>query len=283
MVARVDVKLGNMERQLFLRSLIGVASVAAVPAGVLAGTAAPPTSLGSLFEALPRPKAGDWVRLVMGSGVDYQKQIGAAVETTQHGDLLYYETQVGTPGGSCNPNTMKRTYLSGSRFTSLFDRTPVLADVANSGTTLTRWSDIGGGQSQAEMDAKLQLLDANYLYDERPLRVISTRSETLPLPASGPYSGSAESGRGPLHPVATTHVVAEFARPHDSKHRLTRVELWTSPALPFGVAKFRAYARDLAPFELRLFSFGRRFKTDLAMSLETIRSITPDGTYVQTS
>lgn len=273
-----------MRRLLFVRSLLGIAGAVVLPGGASAAeSVAKTTSLATLFDALPRPRAGEWVRLIMGSGVDYQKQIGAAVESTQHGDLLYYETQVGTPGGSCNPNTMKRTYLSGSRFASLFDRTRVLADVANSGTTLTRWSDIGGGQTQAAMDANLQLLDATYLYDERPLHVSSTRRETMMLPTSGTYSGSAESSRGALHPLATTHVVAEFAPSRDPKRRLTRIELWTSPAVPFGVVKFRAYAKDLAPFELRLYSFGTRFKTDLAMSLETIRSITPDGTYVQTS
>ncbi|GAC1403523.1 MAG: hypothetical protein NVSMB64_05410 [Candidatus Velthaea sp.] len=271
-----------MKRQLFVRTLLGLTAAATLPSRAFAAGKIS-TTQRSLFDALPRPRAGQWVRLIMGSGVDYQKQIGAAVESTEHGDLLYYETQVGTPGGSCNPNTMKRTYLSGSRFASLFDRTNVLADVANSGTTLTRWSDIGGGQTQAAMDAKLQLLDASYLYDERPLRVVSTTAETLMLPSGGSYSGSADSSRGRLHPIATTHIVGEFAGSGDAKHRLTRIELWTSPAVPFGVAKYRAYAREMAPFELRLYSFGTRFKTDLAMSLETIRSITPSGTYIQTS
>ena len=241
------------------------------------------TTQSALFDALPRPKAGQWVRLVMGSGVDYQKQIGAASESTEHGDLLYYETQVGTPGGSCNPNTMKRTYLRGATFASLFAQTQVLADVANSGTTLTRWSDIDGGQTQERMDSKLQLLDEAYLYDDRPMHVVSTTAETLHLPASSRYSGSAESIRGQLRAHQTTHTVAEFSPPYDVKHKLTRVELWTTPDVPFGVAKYRAVGKGVEPFELRLYSYGTGFKTDLAMSLQTIRSVTPDGTFVRTS
>jgi len=83
--------------------------------------------------------------------------------------------------------------------------------------------------------------------------------------------------------MQTTHIVAAFAPPHGAKQRLTRIELWTTPSVPFGVVKYRAFAKDLDPFELRLYAYGSRFKTDLAMSLETIRSITPDGTHVQTS
>ncbi len=47
---------------------------------------------------------------------------------------------------------------------------------------------------------------------------------------------------------------------------------------PFGVARDRGSLRDLDPVELHLFSYGGAFKTDLAMSLETIRRMTPDGT-----
>ncbi|GAC1408049.1 MAG: hypothetical protein NVSMB64_15740 [Candidatus Velthaea sp.] len=273
-----------MQRRSFLNSALGAVALAALPIESLAELAAGrSTTQTALFAALPRPQTGHWVRLIMGAGVDYQKQIGAATEATEHGDLRYFETQVGTPGGSCNPNTMKRSYIRGA-FPSLFERTPVVANVANSGTTLTRWSDTSGGQTVvAPTDAKLQLLDATYLYDERPLRIVSVEPTTVQLPASGSYMGSADAARGRLRAVKATHVVGEFARSTDPKHRLTRIELWTTPEVPFGVVKYRAVAKDLDPFELRLYAFGTRFKTDLAMSLETIRSITPDGTYIQTS
>jgi len=272
-----------MDRRRFLDCAFAGAGTTGIWAALLAPAVAGVTTQRALFAALPRPKPGDWVRFVMGSGVEYQKQVGAGSEVTEHGALMYYETQVGTPGGSCNPNTMKRTYLRGSSFTSLFDRAPVLADVANSGTTLTRWSDVGGGQTQSPTDARLQLLDALYLYDERPLHVVASNGETLALPASAPYGGSENSSRGKLRSTATTHLVAEFAPPYDARHKLARIELWTSPAVPFGVARYRAIAHGSEPFELRLYSFGTRFKTDLAMSLETIRSLTPDGTHIQTT
>ena len=274
-----------MNRRQFALGTIAAAAATAVPFEAFAASfmLGGSTTQRSLVDALPQPAHGQWVRLILGSGVEYQKQIGAVTEATEHGDLLYYETQVGTPGGSCNPNTMKRTYLQGKKFTSLFDQAPVAAAVANSGTTLTRWADLHGGQTQAGRDATLQLLDTAYLYDDRPMHVVSTNRETVKLPASTAYSGSADSNRGALHAIETTHTVAEFAGPYDAKHRLTRVEFWTTPAVPFGVVKYRAIVRDADPFDLRVYSYGTHFKTDLAMSLETIRNITPDGTYIQTS
>ncbi|MBD5654284.1 MAG: hypothetical protein IAI50_03770 [Candidatus Eremiobacteraeota bacterium] len=273
-----------MKRRLFLDATLAATAVSAVPLDAFAGfIAARTTTQKALFDALPRAKPGQWVRLIMGSGVVYQKQIGAATESTSHGELLYFETQVGTPGGSCNPNTMKRTYLSGSRFPSLLDQSPVQANVANSGTTLTRWSDAGSGQTIVQADSHLRILDAKYLYDDRPLRIVSSKAETVDLPGGSAYSGSAESGRGKLQPMPTTHIVAEFSPPYDERHELTRIELWTTPNVPLGVVKYRAIAKDHEPFELRLFSYGTRFKSDLAMSLQTIRSITPDGTYIETS
>lgn len=273
-----------MDRRSFLGSTLTAAAVATLSSGAFAASAdSARRDQEALFASLPRPKSGQWVRLIMGSGVDYQKQIGTATEATQHGELLYLETQVGTPGGSCNPNTMKRTYLGAPHFPSLLDRTAVVANVANSGTTLTRWSDVSGGQPVAAQDSKLQLLDASYLYDDRPLRIVSQKSVTLPVPVGAVYSGSGESPAPKTIPLSTTHTVATFAPPYDAKHRLTHIELWTTPVVPFGVVKLRAIANDLDPFELRLYAYGTHFKTDLAMSLETIRSITPSGTYVQTS
>jgi len=147
-----------MQRHFFLKSVIGVAALTARPFDALAAlTPGGTTTQAALFALLPRPKSGNWVRLIMGAGVEYQKQIGAATESTEHGELRYLETQVGVPGGSCNPNTMKRTYLSASTFPSLFEQTPVLANVANSGTTLTRWADTSGGQTGTPMDAKLRM------------------------------------------------------------------------------------------------------------------------------
>jgi hypothetical protein len=203
-----------MNRRSFLRSSMGVAALVALPYEALANSfmLAGTTTQQSLFDALPRPKAGQWVRLVLGSGVQYQKQIGAVSEATEHGDLLYYETQVGTPGGSCNPNTMKRTYLQGSKFTSLIDRTPVAAAVANSGTTLTRWADLQGGQTQARSDAKLELLDTPYLYDERPSsRLKEKHCFCLPAAsttdratrAAGPCTPKKRRTRSPNSPLRT--------------------------------------------------------------------------------
>ncbi len=273
-----------MRRRTFLESSFAAATLGATPIRASsAGIVTSHVTQASLFAALTRPTSGAWVRYIMGAGVSYQKQIGTATEIAERGQLIYLETQVGTPGGSCNPNTMKRTYLAAKAFPSLVDRTRVVANVANSGTTLTRWADLSGGQTVLAQDATLQLLDAAYLYDDRPLRVVASTKAMLEVPGALAYAGSEDSRAGKPRAIATRHIVAEFHPSDDAKHRLTKIELWTTPDVPFGVVKYRAYARDLDPFELRLYAYGTRFKTDLAMSLETIRSITPSGTYVQTN
>ncbi len=260
--------LTDMKRRAVLASLAGTALAAGTPLGALAGlVAARRTTQRALFDALPRPKVGDWMRIIMGSGVDYQKQIGVGSETTQTGDVLYVETQIGVPGGSCNPNTMKRVYLREPRIGSFFAEMPVLANVADSGTILSRWGDIGGGQTQTPDSARLRLFDAAYLYDDRPLTVTALRREMLKLPF-----GTRE----------TVHVVATFAPPASSKHRLTRIELWSTPDVPFGLAKYRAIAAGLEPFEAHVFSHGTKFQPALAMKLDSVRAITPDGTHIQT-
>jgi hypothetical protein len=257
-----------MNRRSFAVSVAGAALAAAAPCGVFAELlAAKVTTQNALFDALPRPSAGEWVRLIMGSGVAYQKQIGLATETTESGVLHYVETQIGIPGGSCNPNTMKRVYLEGG-FGSLMAQPAVLANVADSGTILTRWGDVGGGQTQVPSEAHLRLLDLAYLYDDRPVRVVSSAPATLTMPFGA---------------LATTHVVGEFVHAYDAKHRLARIELWTAPGVPFGVAKYRATREDGQTFDLHLFSHGKAFKPELAMTLETVRAVTPGGTYVRTT
>lgn len=268
-----------MNRSEFLTSAAAAACMSAIPMRLLAQTGAT-TTQQAILAALPPPTSGEWVRLILGTGVAYQKQIGIATETTEGSDLAYFETQVGLPGGSCNSNTMKRTYIHGEKFGSLLSAQPVLADVADSGTTLTRWADVGGGQSQARSDATLHLLDVNYLYDERPIRIVSSQRATLQLPAPIAYSGSEDTSRGALSAHETTHVVAEFVGPTDAKHLLTKVEMWTTPAVPFGLAKYRAYPKDAEPFDMRVYSYGKRFKSAVAMTLKTIRAMTPDGTYI---
>lgn len=258
-----------MHRRSFVAGSGSAAALALVPGAAWADfTQRRATTQQALFDRLPPPQTGEWVRIIMGSGVDYQKQIGLGTESTEHGELRFVETQIGVPGGSCNPNTLKRVYLRGARFGSLVAQEPVLANVANSGTTLTRWGDVAGGQSQQSSDARLRLLDAAYLYDPRPCRVTSVSPETLSLPF----------GR-----IETSHVVARFDPPYDGEHRLTTIELWAAPELPYGVAKFRATAAGREPFELHVFSHGRGFRSDLHMSLDTLRAITPDGTHVETS
>ena len=71
------------------------------------------------YAVLPAARSGLWIRYIMGFGVPYQKQIGFGVERTPIAERYFIETQVGMPGGSCNPNTMKKAYLRTRTFGSV--------------------------------------------------------------------------------------------------------------------------------------------------------------------
>lgn len=248
-----------MDRRSFL-TIAGAALAAGVPlaahAEALVGRS---LTQRELFAALPEPRPGDWSRVIMGSGVQYDKQIGFGTESTPDGDLLFVETQIGEAGGiACNPNTLKKTYLRDKAFGSLVTEFSVAAIVAHSGNMLTRWADAAGGQEQAPHDAKMRLLDVAYLYDERPMTIRAVAARSLRVD-------------GIVH--ETTHVVGDFP----AGERLQRLEVWHTPAVPFGVARYRATVRELDPFDFSLRTYGRTFKTALATPLAELRAITPDG------
>ena len=251
-----------MKRATFLT--LTATALGGLPTVVRAGTI---TTQGALFATLPRPRPDDWTRIILGSGAKYQKQIGAGIERTAGtASLAYYEIQVGSPGGSCNPNSLRKAYLRGGSFGSLLDVYPLVANVGRTENFVYRYGDLGAGQRGENGDTTLRLLDEQYLYDERPLRVLSIATERIHVASRN---------------VDTTHVVGEFAKPASEKERLRRIELWHAPDFPFGVARYRATLHGLDPYELHVFSYGRPYKSDLALSLAQVRQMTKDGQYGQ--
>lgn len=194
--------------------------------------------------------------------MQYGKQFGFGVErTADAAPVLFVETQIGAAAGACNPNTTRKTYLRSAHFGALLSEYSVLASVARSGNMITRWADVADGEPRSPRDAHLRLLDAPYLYDERPLTIESV------TPASLHVAGQTHE---------TTRVVGSFEGRAPTA-RLQRIELWHTPSVPFGVARYHAVVRDLDPFELLLDRFGRGYKPDLDLSLEAIRVLTSAG------
>ena len=225
------------------------------------------TTQAALFASLPRPKAGDWTRIILGSGAVYQKQIGTGIEVASDGTKrAYYEIQVGSPGGSCNPNSLRKAYLRNAQFGSLLDVYPLVSNIGRSANLVFRYADVTDTAHHELEDTQLRLLDQKVLYDARPLRVVSVRRERIHV-----------ANRN----VDATHVVGEFAASHDPLARLRRIELWSTPAFPFGVARYRATIAGLDPYELHVYSAGTAYASDLRMPLERIRAITKDGEYGQ--
>ena len=142
----------------------------------------------------------------------------------------------------------------------------VLANVSRSGNTLTRWGDVDAGQPQNAHDARLRLLDVNDLYDPRPCIVRRIAPATVRI-------------GGKAH--ASTHVAVEFDGAPSAGARLERFDFWHTSAVPFAVARYRATLLELDPFELTMVSYGARFKPELNLSLETVRSMTPQGMSLQ--
>ncbi len=252
-----------MNRRALLISAAATACASIIsPFAVLAETFVGRTlTQRDLFATLPKPTAGEWSRVIMGSGVQYDKQMGFGLERDPHSgaSLLFVETQIGEAGGiACNPNTLKKTYVRDARFGSLVSEASVLAIIAHSGNMLTRWADVGDGQTQNPHDAKLRLLDVTYLYDERPMRIASVTSQRVRV-------GMAS------HPA--TRVVADFP----AGERLERLEIVHTAAVPLGVARYKATVRELDPFALALRSYGRNFKTGIATPLALLRPLTQSG------
>jgi hypothetical protein len=225
------------------------------------------TTQTALFAALPRIASGDWTRIILGSGAPYQKQIGAGFETGPDGKpLLFLEMQIGSPGGSCNPSSMRKAYLRSGRFGSLFDTYDLVANVGRTENLFYRFGDASDDPHPAKADRSLRLLDVGYLYDPRPARIVSVAPQTI-------HAAS--------RTVDATHVVAEFGSPGNGAHPLRRIELWHHPTFPFGVVRYRAILDGYDPFIAHVYSFGGKFTSLLPLTLAKVRAMTPGNSYGQ--
>ena len=127
------------------------------------------TTQGDLFASLPPGRPGQWTRVILGSGATYQKQIGLGTEIDRAGgSRLYVETQVGMPGGSCNPSSMRKAYLRDATFGSILHGYPLLANVGRTENMVYRYGDEVRGRAATSSDSILHLLDEPWLYDSRP-------------------------------------------------------------------------------------------------------------------
>ncbi len=155
---------------------------------------------------------------------------------------------------------MKRVYLSRPHYGSPLPQVAVLAIVANSGTTLTRWGDLGGAQTQAPADAKLRLLDLSYLYDDRPVRIVSTSKETLKLSRPHRRPGAAIRSAGSLGSHEVTHIRrrARGAAHCEKSSFAHRVLADARRAVRCG--EIPCGWSDLSPFDMRVYSHGTGFK-----------------------
>jgi hypothetical protein len=212
-------------------------------------------SLAEMLASYPTAASGDLLQYELGFGAAYDKQIGFGHETDGDARLFFVETQVGNGDHACNPNTLKKVYLRGHAFADVFTPYPAMTYVTRSGNMLTRWGDGVGPDASAML-----LLDAKALYDRRRATIKHV----------GPASVKVDGNVFP-----TTHVVASYGSA--SGQQLRNVEVWLSPAVPLGLVKMTATAPDVDPFHLSLYKFARHFKTELAMTLTTIRALTPTG------
>jgi hypothetical protein len=212
-------------------------------------------SLAEMLAFYPPAAAGDLVQYELGFGATYDKQIGFGREADRDADRAFVETQVGNGDHACNPNTLKKVYLKGHAFADIFTPYAVGTYVTRSGNMLTRWGD---GIGPAAQD--LLLLDTKTLYDPRRATITAVSAATVTIGGT---------------PIAATHVRATY--PSATGAQLHSAELWLSPAVPLGLVEMKATAPDIDDFHLSVYRFTRHFKTELAMTLTTIRALTPTG------
>ncbi|MGH7754911.1 MAG: hypothetical protein ACREM8_01335 [Vulcanimicrobiaceae bacterium] len=242
-----------VDRRALLLSGIATAaaSLLARPASALAPFAlGQATDESAIDSALPVPQPGQWIDYVMGFGVAYLKQIGFGEETGSGAPMLYVETQNGVPGGTCNPNTVKKTYLRSSSFGKLFDVMPALLHVARQDYQLITWGD--------EPDPKpgedeLRLLDLKALYDSRACTVTALGEEMV---AVG------------VRRLSASHLACRYPAADGT---LATLDLWTSPLVPLGVVKISAAIAGLGPFDLRVQDYGSDFTTALTIPFRDLK------------
>lgn len=264
-----------MRRAVFLANALTLAAAACgAPWRALAGSA----SFGKnqrlteteLFDEPVTAMPGDWVRYDLGFGVQYSKQIGFGRERVEEDgrDLLWTELQNGLPGGTCNPNLLKKAYLRDSRLRELTYQYPVLAYVAKAGPTLSRWGDHEDGGGKA---APLLLLDSTELYDRGPYRVVSVEPETI-LIGTMLSQGQATTGSQEIKAVRVS-CLADGGRLRAG--RIETIDVWRSARVPLGIAAMKARVLGKEPFSLRVAGHGwGSYTPELKMPLASIRTLT---------
>lgn len=226
--------------------------------GAFAGTLFPLEALAwQPYAVLPAARAGLWVRYIMGFGLPYQKQIGFGIERTPIAERYFIETQVGMPGGSCNPNTMKKAYLRTRTFGNLTQVYGVQAYISRS-TTLVMLDE--------DQPPPLRLLDSVHLYPKRGGTITKQGASTVSVPKQAAHQ-SENSIVVQKTAVACTQCAARFDDP-----LLKELELWTSSSVPLGVGKIHANVSGMPPFELTVDSYGFDFHTGITESLEAVRA-----------
>lgn len=226
--------------------------------GAFAGTLFPLDALAwQPYSVLPAARAGLWVRYILGFGVPYQKQIGFGVERTPLSERYFIETQVGMPGGSCNPNTMKKAYLRTRTFGNLTQVYGIEAYVSRSSTMVMLDQD---------QPPPLRLLDSVHLYPKGAGTITKQGASTVSVPRQAAHQ-SENSIVVEKTAVSCTQCAARFDDP-----LLKELELWTSSTVPLGVGKMRARVSGMPPFELAVDSYGFDFHTGISESLDAVRA-----------
>ncbi len=241
------------------------AAALALPRFALAKPARPAVGLStSLSDMLGydfvAPKPGDWVRYTLGYGSLFLEQVGFGQEQVAGQRALFIETQTGMPGGSCNPNTLKKTYVSADRFGPLGNRYPVMVYVARNGTMVSHWNDVAAKESQGRPRPRFGVLDG-VLDDNSPCVITDVRRDVV-----------AKGNRR----FETTHITCASRNRNRREGAIQRLEVWHSNTVPLGIVAMRAAVAGIEPFKLDIDSFGRgHYESGISEPLDSIRAAGP--------
>lgn len=238
-----------MKRAHVLRS--GAAAVAAIVAGSASPSSAAARSgfalsgptLDSLLAAMPAFMPGAWLEYSFEDAPKYAKRIGFGIEHTSLGTFRTIETQVGGSVTDCDPDTVKKAYLSAPVYGNLLQPHDV------------RYLTLKAGPSfllaEATKDDTLWLLDTDTLYASRPATIVADSNETVV--------------------VQKRRIAARRVKLTFGGSSLRTMTMWLAPKVPGGIARLEAVSGEDA-FAIRLHAHGAGYATLVTESFDTLRN-----------
>jgi hypothetical protein len=214
--------------------------ILAAASSALAGLA--PT-LNGLLAPMPAFARGQWLQYSFESAPAYVKRIGFGIEHTSAGTFHTIETQVGGTEYACDPNTIKKSYLSAPAYGNVLAPHDVRFLTVKAGVSFML--------AEGTKEDALWLLDTDAVYSTHTATIAAESSETVAVKHTSVQAKrlTLKFGGGPLRTMT----------------------IWLAPSLPGGVARLEASVSGQDPFAMRLHAHGAGYQSLVTESFDELR------------